>query len=156
MVGAFGLSLVGTVLVGCGSGDGGGSGTASGDYCSELKADKAYFAALDGSNPDLSKIDEIFERMHTLAEDAPDEVAPDWKTLDNAVTTIENALDDAGISAGDLAAIQRGQVPPGTDLSKLQDLAPKLEALSSSDVSDAANRIASNAKEACDVDLRSS
>jgi hypothetical protein len=154
VIGALALSMAATVLVACGS-NGGGSSSA-GDYCSELKADKAYFATLNGSNPDLSRLDEVFQRMHTLADDAPDDVAADWKTLDGAVTTIENALKEAGIKPSDLAAIQKGQMPPGVDMAKLQALAPKLQALNSSDVSAAADRIASNAKDKCGVDLKSS
>jgi len=152
VIGVVALCLA-TVLVGCGS-DGGGS--ASGDYCQELKSDKAYFADLSGSNADLSQLDEVFQRMHTLADDAPDEVADDWKTLDGALTTIETALKEAGLKPSDLAAIQNGQLPPGVDAAKLQALAPKLEALSSSDVDGAASRIASNAKDKCGVDLTAS
>jgi hypothetical protein len=156
VIGAVALSLAATLLVACGSEDSGAGASGSGNYCDELKADKAYFGELDSSSPDLSRLDEVFERMHTLADDAPDEVAADWKTLDGAVTTIEDALHDAGLKPSDLAAMQKGQLPAGADLAKLQALGPKLQALSSSDVSDAANRIASNAKSTCGVDLRSS
>lgn len=155
VIGALALSMAATVLVACGS-NGGSSSSSSGDYCSELKTDKAYFDSLSGSNPDLSRLDEVFQRMHTLAGDAPDDVAADWKTLDGAITTIENALKEAGIKPSDLAAIQKGQMPPGVDMSKLQALGPKLQSLNSSDVSAAADRIASNAKDTCGVDLKSS
>jgi hypothetical protein len=154
VIGAAALSLAATVLSACGSGGGGSS--ASGDYCSELKADKAYFQGLSGSNPDLSKLDEVFQRMHTLADDAPSDVASDWKTLDNAITTLQDALKAAGVKPSDLAAMQKGQVPAGVDLAKLQAVAPKLQALSSQDVSAAADRIASNAKDKCGVDLQAS
>jgi hypothetical protein len=152
-VGAIGLSLAATVLVGCGSDN---SGSASGDYCGELKSDKAFFASLGGSDPDLSRLDEVFQRMHTLADNAPGDVASDWKTLDAAVTTIEKALAEAGLKPSDLAAMQNGQMPAGADLQKLQALAPKLQSLNSSDVSEAAARIASNAKDTCGIDLQSS
>lgn len=142
-------------LAACGS-DNSSSGSASGDYCSELKADKAYFGGLDSSKPDVSDLDQIFERMHTLADDAPAAVADDWQTLDGAFSTIENALKEAGLKPSDLAALQNGQPPAGADLAKLQELAPKLQALSSSDVTAAADRIASNAKKACGVDLNDS
>ncbi len=94
--------------------------------------------------------------MHTLAADAPANVADDWKTLDGAVTTIESALKDAGIKPSDLAKMQKGQIPPGADLSKLKDLAPKLQSLNTSDVSDAAKNISDDAKKSCNVDLSSS
>jgi hypothetical protein len=48
-----------------------------------------------------------------------------------------------------------GQMPEGVDPSKLAALAPKLQALSSSDFSAAAQRIADNAKDKCDVTLGS-
>jgi hypothetical protein len=91
--------------------------------------------------------------MHTLADDAPDEVASDWKTLDEAVTTIENALQDAGLEPSDLAAIQNGQVPNDLDPSKLAEIAPKLQALDGQEVSDAADNIAQNAQDTCGIDL---
>jgi len=153
VIGSVTLTLAASILAGCG---GGGGSSASGDYCSELKSDKAYFETLNGDNPDFSKLDEVFQRMHTLADDAPSEVADDWKTLDGAITTLENALKDAGIKPSDLASMQNGQLPPGADLQKLQELAPKLQALSGSEVSDAADAIAKNAKDTCDVDLSSS
>ncbi len=154
VIGSMTLALTATVLAACGSSGSGSS--SSGDYCSELKADKAYFESLSGSNADLSNLDQVFSKVHTLADDAPDNISDDWKTLDDAISTIENALKDAGIKPSDLAAIQKGQVPPGVDISKLQALAPKLQSLNSSDVTDAANNIAADAKKSCDVDLTSS
>lgn len=154
VIGSLTLVVAASVLAGCG---GGGSGSsASGDYCSQLKDDKTYFESLSGSNPDLSKLDEVFTRMHALADAAPSSVASDWKTLDGALTTIQDALQQAGIKPSDLAAIQKGQVPPGVDISKLQALAPKLQSLSGSEVSDAADAIAKDAKSSCGVDLTAS
>jgi hypothetical protein len=150
-IGSVALAVAATGLTACGSGGGGSS--ASGDYCSELKADKASFTALSGSNADLSQLDQVFQRMHTLAADAPDNVSADWKTLDGAVTTFENALKAAGVKASDLAALQQGQVPKGLDPAKLQALTPQIQALSSANVTDAAQHIADDAKKTCNVDL---
>jgi hypothetical protein len=154
LIGSVALTLAATGLSACGSDNSGSS--ASGDYCSELKADKTFFGTLSGSNPDLSQLDQVFQKMHTLAADAPDNVSSDWKTLDGAVTTIETALSDAGLKASDLAALQNGQVPKGVDVSKLQALAPKLQSLSSTDVSKAADNISADAKKTCGVDLSAS
>jgi len=155
VIGAVALTLTATTLAACGSG--GGSSDSSGVYCTELKADKAYFDSISGSgSTDISQLGDAFSRVHALAGDAPDNVADDWKTLDGAITTIETALADAGIKVSDLAALQSGKVPPGVDPAKLAALAPKLEALSNSDVSDAADRIAADAKTSCGVDLTSS
>jgi hypothetical protein len=155
VIGSVALTLTATVLTACGSGGGSGSGSAGG-YCDELKADKTYFESLSGSNVDVSQLDTVFQKVHTLSGDAPDNVSAEWKTLDSAITTIETALSDAGLKASDLAAMQKGQMPPGVDISKLQALAPKLEALSSSGVSDAADKIAADAKKSCGVDLTAS
>ncbi len=154
VIGSAALALTATVLSACGSGGGGSS--SSGGYCDELKADKTYFEALSGSNADVSQLDTVFQKVHTLAGDAPDNVSAEWKTLDSAITTIETALKDAGLKPSDLAAMQKGQVPPGVDVAKLQALAPKMEALSSSGVSDAADKIAADAKKNCGIDLTAS
>ena len=153
VIGSATLALAATMLVACGSGDSGSS--ASGGYCDELKADKTYFESLSGSNSDLSNLDTVFSKVHTLAADAPSNVSADWKTLDGAISTIEDALSSAGLKPSDLAALQKGQVPKGVDVAKLQALAPKLQSLSSTDVNDAADNIAADAKKSCGVDLTS-
>ena len=154
VIGSMALGLTATLLAACGGGGGGSS--SSGSYCDELKSDKTYFESLSGSNADVSKLDTVFEKVHTLADKAPDNVSAEWKTLDNAITTLQDALKAAGIKPSDLAALQKGQVPQGVDIAKLQALAPKLQALNSSDVSDAADKIAADAKKSCGVDLTSS
>ncbi|HET7070972.1 MAG TPA: hypothetical protein VFI40_09115, partial [Nocardioides sp.] len=90
VIGSMTLGLTATLLTACGGG--GGSSSSSGSYCDELKSDKAYFESLSGSNADVSKLDTVFAKVHTLADKAPDNVSADWKTLDNAITTLENAL----------------------------------------------------------------
>jgi len=153
IVGAVTLSLAATVLAGCGSSNSSGAASSSGDYCSELKADKAYFQGLTGNGSDAGKLDEVFQRIHQVAADAPDNVSADWKKLDGAITTLENALKAAGIKPSDLASMQSGKLPPNVDPAKLQALLPKLQQLNSQDVSDAADRIAADAKKTCKVDL---
>jgi len=150
LAGAAALTLAGTLLTACG---GGGGSSASGDYCGELKDDASYFKGLDSSDASSIDFEQVFSRMHTLADDAPSEVADDWKTLDDALTTIEDALKEAGLKPSDLGKLGSGQLPPNVDPSKLQELLPKLQALSSGDVSDAAQRIATNAKDKCGVKL---
>jgi len=149
------LAMAAATLGACGSDDKEEAATSS-DYCQELEADKVYFQSLNGSDPDLSKLDTVFDKMHSLAAAAPNDVASDWKTVDTALTTIESALEEAGVSVADLAALQKGDVPDGVDMSKLAALGPKLQALNDSDVTDASNHIAENAKTACGVDLTDS
>jgi hypothetical protein len=154
IIGSVALGLTSTVLVACGSGS--SSSSSSGGYCDELKSDKTYFEALSGSNGDVGQLDTVFSKVHALAAKAPASVAADWKTLDDAISTIEKALAEAGLKPSDLAAMQKGQVPQGVDVTKLQALLPKLQALSDTDVSDAANKIAADAKKNCGIDLSAS
>src|SRR5689334_12067656 len=56
VAGAVTLSLAATVLAACGSSNSSGGASASGDYCSELKADKAYFQGLSGNGSDAGKL----------------------------------------------------------------------------------------------------
>jgi hypothetical protein len=143
------LTLALASLTACGS-------DANSAYCKELKSDKAYFANFSGSSPDVSKLDEAFNRMHSLADKAPDDVADDWKVLDKALTSITDALKDAGISFADIAKMQQGQMPKGADPQKIAALAPKLQAMSSAKVEKASKNIEKHAKDTCGVKLGSS
>ncbi len=142
------ITLSAGLLAGCGGSD-------SDAYCKELKSDKAYFENFNGSSPDVAKLDEAFDRMHSLADKAPDEVADDWKVLDNALTTIDKALKEAGITFKDLAKLQSGETPPGVNLQKLQALGTKLQALGGAKFDKAAKDIEKHAKSECGVDLGS-
>ena len=94
----------------------------------------------------------MFDRLHSLAAAAPAGVASDWKTVD----TIEGALSDVGLRPDDLAEMQKGKVPEGVDLDKFATLAPKMATLSGTEIIDAADAIAKDAKASCGFDLRSS
>jgi hypothetical protein len=138
------LTLSAGLLTACG-GSGGNDA-----YCSELKSDKAYFNSI-GTGNDPAKIDKAFEKFHSLAKKSPDAVADDWKVLDDAITTIQKALKDAGVSFADLAKAQGGQLPKGVDPQKLAAIAPKLQALSGPKFDKATKAIEKNAKDACNV-----
>jgi hypothetical protein len=140
------VALAASSLAGCG-------GSENSAYCKDLKSDKAYFDSFNGSNPDISKLDDAFKRMHALADEAPDAVSDEWKTLDEALTTIDKALKDAGVSFADIAKMQQGQTPKGVDMAKLQALAPKLQSLGDAKFSKASKAIAKNAKSECNVNL---
>ncbi len=139
------LALSAGLLTACG-------GSSSDAYCSELKSDKAYFDSI-GSGTDASKIDEAFEKFHSLAKKAPDEVADDWKVLDDAITTVQKALKDAGVTFADLAKAEGGQLPKGVDPQKLAAIVPKLQALSNAKFKKASTAIEKHAKDTCDVNL---
>jgi hypothetical protein len=139
------LTLSVSTLSGCG-------GNSTDAYCKSLKEDKAYFADL-GKGDDFSKFDDALKRFHELADQAPDEVADDWKVVDGTFKAVEKALKDAGVSFADLVKAQSGQLPKGVDAQKLQAVLPKLQALSSAKFAKASKNIEKHAKSECNVNL---
>jgi hypothetical protein len=150
---ASAVLLAGT-LAACGGGDGGSGGEGS-DYCKDLKKASKTFDDLSAGD-DLGSLDDAFKTFHKLADEAPSDIDEDWKKLDGAITTVEKALKDAGLTFDDLAKIQQGQVPEGVDTSKLQGLASEMSKLSSSDFTKASKSIETHAKKVCKVDLNAS
>ena len=136
-----------TTLSACG-------GSADSAYCDDLKAATEEYKSLESS--DLSKIDEAFKTFHALADEAPSAVESDWKTLDEGITTIEKALEEAGLEFADLAKIQTGELPEGVDMEKVQGLASEFSKLSSDEFTKASEDIEKHAKDECDVDLSAS
>jgi hypothetical protein len=157
-------ALVSTVLLsaslvsGCGGGDGNGSSSSSA-YCKDLKAAKADFASFQGSTPDFSKLDDAFDAFHGLAKKAPSEISAEWKTLDDAITSLQATLESVGLSAKDLGALVGGALPEGMTAEELQALGPKLQTafadLGDADFSKATDKIEKHAKSKCNVDLNS-
>ena len=140
-------ALLAATLAGCGgSNDGPDS-----EYCKDLKAASTQFDTLESS--DVSKLDEAFKTFHSLADEAPTEVEDDWKTLDDGITSVEKALDDAGLKFSDFAALQEGKMPEGVDVEKLQGLATEFQKLNSSEFDKASKAIEKHAKDECKVDL---
>ena len=133
---------------------GGGSGGEDSDYCKDIKKASKTFGDL--SSGDISGLDKAFATFHTLADEAPSDLEDDWKKLESAITTVEKALKDAGVTFADLGKIQSGQVPEGVDVSKLQGLASEMSKLNSSEFTDASKAIDKHAKDTCKVDLSSS
>lgn len=132
-----------TTLTACGSG--------SSAYCSDLESASAEFDSLESN--DLDQIDEAFDTFHQLADEAPSEIEADWKVLDDGITSVEKALDEAGIEIADLAQIQEGQLPEGVDMAKLQGLAADFQKLGGEEFTKASDAIEKHAKDECDVDL---
>ena len=142
------LALAAGLLSGCG----GGSGSSSA-YCDDLKADKAQFSSMTGA--DAGKLGDAFAALHKLAKEAPDAVADEWNTIDDAITAIEDAMNKAGLSADDLAGLQSGQLPKNVDMSALQELGPKLQTFGTQ-MAQASEAIAKDAKDNCGITISTS
>lgn len=125
----------------------------SSQYCDDLSAAQEQFESL--STNDLSSIEEAFDTFHELADQAPDEIADDWQVLDEGITTIETALEEAGLTFADLEGLQSGQLPEGVEPEDVQNLASQFSELSSQEFTDASDAIETHAQDECDVDLSS-
>ena len=146
--GALGLCL----LTACGDDDGSKASGSGGDYCSDLKAAKKEVDALKGG--DFSDLQKTTDAMHKLADEAPDEIADDWKTLVDGVDKLVKALKDAGLDDDDMATLQSGQIPDGVDMDALQGLMTEIQALDTDEFQKAGDHINAHAKDECGVDLQ--
>jgi hypothetical protein len=160
--------LMAGLLVGC-SGDDGGpqeDGSASGaestsesesgaasasDYCDALQEAKSEIDALEGG--DVAQFEAVFETISDLAEQAPEEVAAEWQTLDATLTGLQDALAEAGLEFADLEALSSGQTPEGVTPQQLQKLAQRFQSFNSPDVNQAGETITQHAEDECGIDL---
>ena len=151
-----GLVLACGVLAGCGDDDGGnGAGGSSESYCDQLADAKEDINAITSSGtPDFSKFDDIVGTMRDLAEDAPDEVADDWKVMTDGLDAITDALDELGITLEELmTSMGTGQLPEGVTQEELIAVGEELEGLAGDKMDEAGDAISEHAKTECDIDL---
>ena len=141
-----GALLASGAVAGCGGG--GGSTDA---YCGDMKKADKDFGALSAS--DYSKLDSAFNTFHKLAKEAPSKISADWKVLDGAITTMQDAFKDAGLDFKDLGELQQGKVPEGVDVSKLTKLSTTMATFNDAKFKKASDNIAKHAKDVCKVDI---
>jgi len=139
---AVASTLLIAVLSACGGGDGPDS-----DYCKDLEAAKPALDSLKSNGAE--QLQDVFKVTHKLADEAPGDVKDAWETYDEAISSIEKALEDAGVGPKELASLQRGEVPHGVDQEKLRGLPATFQKLDSPAVAKASNKIATHAKEVC-------
>ncbi len=138
-------TLFSTTLTGCGGGGGGDAG----DYCDTLKDSESNFEDL-ASAGNFDGFDEALDKMHELADDAPDEIKGDWEVFDKAFTDLEQALEDADMTMSDLEGMSD---PSAVDPEKLAGLMEAAAPLSSEEFATAAENIEKHAKDECGIDF---
>jgi hypothetical protein len=139
------------LLAACGD-DGSGSAIASqGGYCNDLRSAKQELDAIQGG--DFGTLRETTDRMHRLADEAPEEVKDDWEVLVAGVDKLADAFDAAGLSDADMAALQSGNIPRGVDMAALQDLMAEPKGSDTPEFGKASANVSKHAKKECDVDL---
>lgn len=127
----------------------GGSDTDA--YCGDLEAAQDEFSALEDA--DFASFDELVDTAQQLGEEAPDEVADDWETLNGAFEEFTTVLEDAGLEPSDLEGLSSGELPEGVDPESLQGVGEELQALDSEELTAATDAITEHADTECGIQL---
>jgi hypothetical protein len=144
--------LAGVMTIAALSACSGGDGPDS-DYCKDLEAAEPSLESLKSNGAE--QLQDVFKVTHKLADEAPGDVKDAWETYDEAISSIEKALEDAGVGPKELASLQRGEVPDGVDQEKLRGLPATFQKLDSPAVAKASTQIATHAKEVCKLSFAS-
>lgn len=139
-----------TALAGCGGGSDDNSSGSTGSYCGDLKAVSTNFIGLSDSQLTQDKFKELQSTLHTIADEAPSDVKPDWMAFSSVIDSFSSALDKAGLTFDDLQNPSSGSISP----SQIASLANAAKELGTPAFTKAQSEIAANAKSVCNVDLK--
>ena len=136
--------LVAATLTGCSS--------QTEQYCGALEENKQQIKDLAKSaeDQDGDLFGASLEIFGELKAEAPDDVADEWDTLIFAIGSLDGALDDAGITAGEY---QLGQRPRGVTEGEMTAIENAAEELRSEPVVVAGDGIEQHAIDVCKTDL---
>jgi hypothetical protein len=142
VAGLGGLALFASLLAGCG-------GDPADSYCASVEKHAPGLAkTIDVGGAKKGLLDAL-PVLEDLADAAPDDVRSDWRTLVDALTGLQEALDKAGLKAGDVD----GKLPadlPAADRNALE--AASIRLASPATVS-AASAVDHHARDVCHVPL---
>lgn len=155
---AAAVTLLAGLLGACSSDDSGSSPSAGdesspdsgGDYCTMLEGARSNLERLGPTAGDFEKIRTTFGELEA---EAPEDVAGDWKTLSDAMDTLADELDKAGVTLEDLRGMQSGEVPEGVNQQDLAKIAQEVQKLSGQEFQQAAQNISTHAQEECEIQL---
>lgn len=135
-----------------GSTDGSADG-ADGAYCEALKDARDRLQALEGQGGDTASFEQAIGALRSVSDEAPANVAGDWRVLLDGFDTFVQALDEAGVSLEDLSDPQAmSDIKP----QELQQLQQKLGSLDSKRFKRAGSSISEHARSECGFDLEGS
>lgn len=130
------------------------SADASSPYCKELQQAKASFTGLNTGQIDEKTYLQLVAELKTVTSLAPDDVKDDWAAFGGALTKLHDLLASANISFDDLQTLSAGQLPPGVDAQKVQEISPKVQQISQDLVKTASSQnIQKSATSECGITL---
>ena len=123
---------------------------ADGAYCESLKDGRDRLQALQGQGGDTAAFEEAISALRAIKDEAPANVAGDWRVVIGSFDTVAEALDDAGVSLEDLSDQQAmSDIKP----QELQQLQQKFGSLDSKKFKQAGSSISEHARSECGFDL---
>jgi hypothetical protein len=132
---------------------GGSADGADGPYCESLKDARDRLQALEGQGGDTASFEQAIGALRSVSDEAPANVAGDWRVLLDGFDTFVQALDEAGVSLEDLSDPQAmSDIKP----QELQQLQQKLGSLDSKRFQRAGSSISEHARSECGFDLEGS
>jgi len=137
------------VLAGCGGGDSATEANSTKDYCEGLRNVQKEFRALESGDPSKVNLDDAFGRLQDLADQAPPAVADEWAALDNAISGMDRALEDAGLGFNDLNRESLQNLDP----QKARELGRKAQQFGGQQLEKASRAIEKHARTECNIKL---
>lgn len=141
-------ALVTIGMAGCGSS--GGSGSASGNYCADIKAGQAHFSNLSPQQLTDTTYNDAISAMNKVADEAPSDIKSSWQTVVNALQNMSDTLKSVGLSFSDLSDTSKLQSLTPAQLAKLQSLGTTFD---SAGLKTAFNKIDAEAKSECHLNF---
>jgi hypothetical protein len=129
----------------------GTSSPESSAYCTDLEQAQSNFGNLNSG--DFGKLGAAFVALHQLNQEAPPALRKEWLLVDETITDLDTAVDDAGLKLSDLGDIRAGNVPKNVGPAKLRKIAEKSRMLAGSRVTHAASAIEADAQSQCGFDV---
>lgn len=148
-IGVAGMMCV-TALAACGGSD----NSSSGSYCNDIKSASDQFKGLSTTDLSGDNFTQLNSAVHKIAGEAPGEIKGSWTLLGNQFDALQKAMDDAGLSMDEFNRVTQGDTS-GIDPSKLGTLGKALQNLDTTGVSAATEKIQTQVKNDCDIDLKS-
>jgi hypothetical protein len=128
----------------------GGCGDQKEQYCDAVRSHQRELGEeLGGGGPDaLLKALPVFR---DLADEAPDDIRDEWRTVVDALEGLRDALEDAGV---DPATYDRDQPPPGLTSEQKDAIDAAARRLTSDATVAAFNAVDQQAKDVCGTPLQ--
>lgn len=123
-----------------------GCGAAGDGYCAALRADQTLFAEDAGG----AALVEELPRLRALGAQAPTDLADEWQVFLAALSTLKDALDQAGVSPQQFVD---GKTPAGLSPGQRADIADAASGLTREEVLSAAEGITQQAADVCKLQL---